>query len=146
MRKLLHSTRIKVMTAAEVGKPAKKKIRRVSSQLDFLCLKVETADRGGSFLGTVTTKGPKPVNLGLALLSNGLAKLHPSFEDSRTAGARDLLAAEAKAREKRLKVCTVILPCKIFTHSIEGGSSGFYKGTRHSIQPIVCCMKAQAFA
>lgn len=67
-------------------------------------LQVETVDRGGSFLGTITTKGPRAVNLGLALLSHGLAKLHPSFEPSRVAGGKELASAEAKARDKRLKV------------------------------------------
>ena len=44
------------------------------------------------------------MNLGLALLSQGLAKLHPSFDPARVPGGRDLAAAEDKAKEKRLKV------------------------------------------
>ena len=77
----------------------------VSSKVMFSgILQVETVDRGGSFLGTIITKGPKSVNLGLALLSNGLAKLHPSFEPSRVPGGKDLAVAESRARDKRLKV------------------------------------------
>jgi len=75
------------------------------------CLQIGTVDRGGSFLGSVTTKGPKPINLGLALLSSGLAKLHPSFDPSRVAGGGDLVAAEQRAREKRLKVYSPPLIC-----------------------------------
>ncbi len=56
-------------------------------------------------MGSVTTKGPKSVNLGLALLNNGLAKLHPSFDPSRVPGGGELAAAEQRARDKRLKVC-----------------------------------------
>lgn len=86
---------------------------------------VETTDRGGSFLGVVVTKGTKPVNLGLALLSNGLARLHPSFEPSRISGAKDLMAAEARARDKRLKVSSlpqiwiVCLGSLLHSHSLE---------------------------
>ncbi len=47
----------------------------------------------------------RPVDLGLALLSEGLAKLHPTFEPQRVANGEQLAAAEAAAREKRLKVC-----------------------------------------
>ena len=46
----------------------------------------------------------RPVDLGLALLSEGLAKLHPTFEPQRVANGEQLAAAEAAAREKRLKV------------------------------------------
>ena len=77
----------------------------VSNLRFWKLLQIETVDRGGSFLGTITTKGSKPLNLGLALLSNGLAKLHPSFDPSRISGGRDLVAAEEKAKQKRLKVC-----------------------------------------
>ena len=44
------------------------------------------------------------MDLGLALLSEGLAKLHPSFEPQRVANGEQLATAEAAAREKRLKV------------------------------------------
>lgn len=77
----------------------------------MLVLQIETVDRGGSFLGSIVTKGPKPVNLGLALLSNGLAKLHPSFDPSRVTGGRDLVAAEEAARNKRLKVLSSPQQC-----------------------------------
>lgn len=50
--------------------------------------------------------GARPLDLGLALLAQGLAKLHPSFEPERVPNGEALLAAEAAAREKRLKVRT----------------------------------------
>lgn len=40
----------------------------------------------------------------MALLSAGLAKLHPSFDPSRAAGGAELLAAQDKARAAKLKV------------------------------------------
>ena len=66
---------------------------------------METVDRGGTFLGSLHVLAePRPVDLGLALLSRGLAKLHPNFEPERVPNGEALLAAEAAAREKRLKV------------------------------------------
>ena len=63
-------------------------------------------DRGGTFLGTlrvIDASGSK-VDLGQALLSAGLAKLHSSFDPDRTPGGRDLAAAQDKARAAKLKV------------------------------------------
>lgn len=70
---------------------------------------METADRGGTFLGRlrVTSTG---VDLGLALVQAGLAKLHPSFDASRVQGGRQLADAQTEAQEKRLKVSSSSLP------------------------------------
>lgn len=65
---------------------------------------VETVDKSGTFLGQVVVPGAKPLDLGLVLLENGLAKLHPSFAPDRVPGGRNLEHAEARAREARLKV------------------------------------------
>ena len=60
-------------------------------------------DRGGTFLGSLRTTGPKPVNLGLALLEAGLAQLSERFDPDRTSGGRELVAAQERARAARLK-------------------------------------------
>lgn len=69
-------------------------------------IEVETMDRGGTFLGSLTVPGPggKPANMGVLLLRAGLAKLHPNFDPDRVPGGRELAAAEAAARDARLKV------------------------------------------
>lgn len=64
---------------------------------------VETVDRGGTFLGSLRTVGPKPANLGLALLEAGLAQLSERFDPDRTSGGRELVAAQERARAARLK-------------------------------------------
>ena len=40
----------------------------------------------------------------VALLEAGLAKLHPSFDAYATPGGKELEAAQAKARQQKLKV------------------------------------------
>lgn len=40
----------------------------------------------------------------VALLEAGLAKLHPAFDPYNTPGGQELEAAQAKARQKKLKV------------------------------------------
>ena len=64
-------------------------------------------DRGGTFLGVLRVPGAPSggLNLGMALLQAGLAKLHPSFDAGRVTGGREMAGAEAQAREARLKVC-----------------------------------------
>jgi hypothetical protein len=61
-------------------------------------------DKGGTFLGSLTIPGPRPTNLGLALLREGLARLHPSFDPSRIAGGQALLDAQLAAKQARVKV------------------------------------------
>ena len=70
-------------------------------------------DRGGTFLGSLRTTGPKPVNLGLALLEAGLAQLSERFDADRTAGGRNMEAAQERARAARLKVPHMLHHCKL---------------------------------
>ena len=65
-------------------------------------LQVETVDRGGTFLGRLRVTGTG-LDLGLALLQAGLAKLHPSFDASRVGGGRQLEDAQQQAQQQRLK-------------------------------------------
>lgn len=58
-------------------------------------------DKTGTFLGSLFEN---KVNVAVALLENGLAKLHPNFDPSRTASAVDLQRAEEKARTHKVKV------------------------------------------
>ncbi|KAI8465187.1 MAG: hypothetical protein J3K34DRAFT_473642 [Monoraphidium minutum] len=67
-------------------------------------IEVESVDKGGTFLGTVTLLGAKPTNLGLALLKQGLAKLQPFFSVERVRGGAELAAAQQSAKEARLKI------------------------------------------
>lgn len=70
----------------------------------ILQIEVETVDKTGTFLGSLFEN---KVNVGVALLENGLAKLHPNFDPSRTASAVDLQRAEEKARTHKIKVSGV---------------------------------------
>lgn len=71
----------------------------------FACLQVEGIDKGGTFLGTMFLQHLKPsANVGVSLLSQGLAKLHPSFAASRVPGGLELLDAQESAKSKGLKV------------------------------------------
>ena len=65
---------------------------------------VDTVDRGGAFLGRLTVKGSKPIDLGCVLLEAGLAKLHPNFNPDNAPDGRELVAAQNAARAARLKV------------------------------------------
>lgn len=67
-------------------------------------LVVDTIDKSGTFLGVLRIPGQRNMNLGVALLENGLAKLHPSFEPSRVPGGKELADAQEKARKTKLKV------------------------------------------
>lgn len=67
-------------------------------------VEVESVDKGGTFLGTITLIGPKPINLGLALLRQGLARLQPFFHADRVRGGAELEAAQQAAKEARLKI------------------------------------------
>jgi staphylococcal nuclease domain-containing protein 1 len=63
-------------------------------------IEVNSVDKAGTFLGTLrvppSSGHGKSLNLGVALLENGLAKLHHSFE-----GDHELDAAQAKAQKHR---------------------------------------------
>ncbi|GBF98194.1 hypothetical protein Rsub_10694 [Raphidocelis subcapitata] len=67
-------------------------------------IEVEGVDKGGTFLGTVTLAGAKPVNLGLTLVKQGLARLQPFFTAERVKGGQELEAAQAAAKQARLKI------------------------------------------
>ncbi|KAL3140607.1 hypothetical protein ABBQ32_005177 [Trebouxia sp. C0010 RCD-2024] len=68
-------------------------------------VEIDTMDRGGNFLGSLTVPGSsRPFNLGPALLEAGLAKLHPSFDPDRVQGGAELAAAQARAQKAKLKV------------------------------------------
>ena len=63
-------------------------------------------DRGGTFLGVLRVPGAGSggLNLGMALIEGGLARLHPSFDPARVSGGREMANAEEQARNSRLKV------------------------------------------
>ncbi|KIY93252.1 transcriptional coactivator-like protein, partial [Monoraphidium neglectum] len=69
-----------------------------------LKIEVEGVDKGGTFLGTITLPGAKPVNLGLSLLRQGLAKLQPFFSSDRVKGGAELEAAQNAAKQAHLKI------------------------------------------
>ncbi len=107
-------------------------------------IEIETMDKGGTFLGTITLANtPKQTNLALALLRGGLAKLQPFFSAERVRGGSELVAAEAAARDARLKVgvqlcrcvgtkmhalwlaaCCAVLTAQVCCMSIQGASRG----------------------
>ena len=74
-----------------------------------MLVQVDTKDRGGTFMGRLEVPAAG-LDLGLALLQAGLAKLHPSFEASRVMGGRQLEDAQQAAQEQRLKVRLRLLP------------------------------------
>jgi hypothetical protein len=67
-------------------------------------IEIETADKGGTFLGSIVLPGAKPLSLGHALARLGLAKTQQFFDASRVKGGQELLAAIQAAKEARLKV------------------------------------------
>ncbi|KAI3435969.1 hypothetical protein D9Q98_002027 [Chlorella vulgaris] len=96
--------------AASAGRPATEEEPYWEDALRFTrehCLQrdceveVTSVDRAGNFQGTVRFG---KMNLGVALLEAGLAKLHPSFDPYSTPGGQELEAAQAKARSQKLKV------------------------------------------
>lgn len=46
-------------------------------------IEIDTCDKGGTFLGTITLAGPKPINLGTTLARMGLAKTQQFFAADR---------------------------------------------------------------
>jgi staphylococcal nuclease domain-containing protein 1 len=77
-------------------------------------LKIENVDKLGTFLGTIvladgvqasqTSQNKNKVDLGVALLENGLAKLHEMSNVSVLENGRELLDAEEKARMGKLGI------------------------------------------
>mgnify|MGYP001027676709 FL=1 len=65
---------------------------------------METVDKAGTFLGTLRVPSQRNLNLGVALLEAGLAKLHPAFDAARVAGGHELTTAQEAARKQKLKV------------------------------------------
>ncbi|XP_052242771.1 staphylococcal nuclease domain-containing protein 1-like [Dreissena polymorpha] len=62
-------------------------------------IKVETTDKGGNFIGWLFVEG---VNLSLALVEKGLAKVH--FTAERSPYYNEMLKAEATAKENKLNI------------------------------------------
>lgn len=67
-------------------------------------IEVENIDKGGTFLGSIYTVGAKPINLGHALVKQGLARLQPFFQADRTTGGAELEAAQQAAKQAKLKI------------------------------------------
>lgn len=69
-------------------------------------LQIETADKGGTFLGSITIMpsmpSGKPTPLALALMRAGLARLQPNVDPSRL--PQELVQAQKAAKEARLKI------------------------------------------
>ncbi|KAK9813035.1 hypothetical protein WJX72_007851 [[Myrmecia] bisecta] len=110
-------------------------------------VEVETMDRGGTFLGTLRlSAGGKPLGLGAALLEAGLAKLHPNFDPDRVPGGRELAAAEAKARNARLKVWeNYVAPvASVETGTDEEHPNGGASGQRESTHVTVTEVRSAA--
>lgn len=76
------------------------------SEMELMCLQISGVDRGGCFLGTLTLKGGQNLNMGIALLSQGLAKLQVNFDPVREQQGRELVSTEKEAKDKRLKAST----------------------------------------
>ena len=62
-------------------------------------MEVEAIDKGGNFIGWLYVDG---VNLSLALVEEGLAKVH--FTAERSVHYSKMVAAEDNAKTKKLKV------------------------------------------
>ncbi|KAK9797436.1 hypothetical protein WJX73_004092 [Symbiochloris irregularis] len=67
-------------------------------------IEVDTMDRGGTFLGTLTVTGSPPFNLGRSLLKAGLARLHPSFDPAYDHDGNALSEAQAEAQQHKRKI------------------------------------------
>jgi len=71
-------------------------------------IEVEAVDKAGTFLGSLRVLPVgghgKPLNLSVALLEAGLAKLQASFDPSRVPGGEELAAAQAKAQKAKLRL------------------------------------------
>ena len=67
-------------------------------------VEVEAMDKGGNFIGWLYVDG---VNLSVALVEEGLAKVH--FTAERSSNFKALQHAEAKAKESKLNVSIAVL-------------------------------------
>ncbi len=72
-------------------------------------LVVETMDKGGTFLGSITIlpaagSSAKPINLALSLMRAGLARLQPNVDPHRLPDGNALLDAQQQAKQAKLKV------------------------------------------
>lgn len=63
-------------------------------------IEVETVDKTGTFLGSVTMNGGR-FNLGVELLRAGMGSLHPMFQPDRHAGGEELKDAQEAAKQAR---------------------------------------------
>ena len=60
----------------------------------------------------------------VALLEAGLAKLHPSFDAHSTPGCKEMEAAQAKARQQKLKVWEKDEPAEAVEEEDDEGAEG----------------------
>ncbi|KXZ48282.1 hypothetical protein GPECTOR_29g59 [Gonium pectorale] len=84
--------------------------REVMMQRDVE-ISIETMDRGGTFLGSITLApqqgapaAARPYNFALALLSKGLARLQPNMDPSRLPDGTEMARLQQSAKEQRLKI------------------------------------------
>lgn len=75
-------------------------------------VEVEGTDKGGNFIGWLYVDG---VNLSVALVEAGLAKVH--FTAEKSSCYKTLLEKEAKAKEEKLKVINPLVFFLIFLSS-----------------------------
>jgi len=68
-------------------------------------IQVETVDKIGTFLGVLNfPSGNGKIDLGAALLEAGLARLHNLMSVSQLPNSKDLMEAEARAKENKLRI------------------------------------------
>lgn len=87
---------------------------RVVGALFKVQVEVESMDKGGNFIGWLYVDG---VNLSVALVEEGLAKVH--FTAERSVHYKTLQQVEAKAKEKKLNVSLVVLPFSFQTEDVD---------------------------
>lgn len=106
-------------------------------------LEVEGVDKGGTFLGTLRVPGQKGLNLGVALLESGLARLHPAFDSGRVVGGTALVAAQDRAKAARVKVWESYDPAAEAAAGAEaeaddaGGAGGATQGVGEPLRLVV---------
>lgn len=100
-------------------------------------VEVSSVDRAGNFQGTLRVG---KLNLGVALLEAGLAKLHPAFDPYSTPGGRELEAAQSKARAAKLKVWEKDEPeaaAEAEDEAAGSSANGGAPGTRDAMEVVV---------